>query len=114
MVASSIIIPNESCVLNFEVSGEFDIGICEERKCREYTEDNLIGMSVPSFQPLNSNAKKTKKRRFFDPKDKRLTKGWKKLQILIDREEGSMSFTVGGIKSKKKLYSPQLKRDDPW
>ena len=51
MIASSIVIPNESCVLNFEVSGEFDIGILEEKKRREpATAKDVIGMKFPSFK----------------------------------------------------------------
>ena len=51
MIASSIIIPNESCVLNFEVSGEFDIGILEEAKRRApATSKDVIGMKFPSFK----------------------------------------------------------------
>ena len=34
LIANSIIIPNHSCVLDFKVSGEFDIGIIEDGKCR--------------------------------------------------------------------------------
>ena len=97
VIPSSITIPNHNCNLDFEVSGEFDIGFYEEKKGGN---NPLIGMHVPTFKALGDTAP-----RFFNPKDTRIPKGQKKLQIIINREEGTMSFAIGRVKSNVKIYN---------
>ena len=67
VIPSSISIPNRNCNLDFEVSGEFDIGFYEEKKGGN---NPLRGMHVPTFKALGDSAP-----RFFNPKDTRIPKG---------------------------------------
>lgn len=113
LIASTIIVRPESCVINFEVSGEFEIGIREEKKRRNPTNSNLIhGMHFPSFKALSPDLKQ--KMHFFNPSEIKINKKLNKLQILIDREEGSMSFTINGRKSDKKIFVEQLAKQNAW
>ena len=100
VIPSSIMIPDHNCNLEFEVSGEFDIGFYELKKGGD---NPLRGMHVPSFRALGDAAP-----RFFNPKDSRIPKGQKKLQIIINRDEGSMTFAIGKVRSQVKIYNPSL------